>query len=383
MKRSLLISVVFIIWLTSCTKQRPTPIKDLSIRLDSLITHEHDSNRFDGTIVVGTQDSILFQRAIGTANRVWDIPMRMDSRFDICSLDKSFTATLVLMAVEEGKLSLDDHLTDLLKPLNYSGAFDPNITIHQMLTHTSGLAHYEHMAPNLQLDWFRPFKRKHFNNPEYIDFISTVPTVNSPGKQFYYSSFAYHLLAIILEDIYQQPYAELLNEKICQPLELRQTFSTSDNLEVHKHMVEAYNYHELSDSWKRNQFIDLTLGRRIFSTSHDLYLWGKAMSAASLLSPESMKRMHSNYLKEITPDISYGYGWAVFDKKGNYHMGNLGIDQKYIIHGGATEGFRSMLVNIENGQYIIAFLTNIGDQVNEIEITKKIANILIESKYDN
>lgn len=383
MKATLMITAVFIAVLAGCTTKRVEHKSRLALRLDSLIMREHNLKRFDGTIVVGTQDTILFTKAIGVANRVWDIPMRLDHRFDICSINKSLVATLVLMAEEEGKLSLDDRLTDLLKTFTYSGRFDPDITIHQMLTHTSGLPHYEQMAPGLQVDWLRPFKRKHFTNAEYVDFISTVPAVNAPGKQFYYSSFAYHLLAILLEEIYQKSYAELLNERICRPLNLNHTFSTTANQEVHKLMVEAYSYDRPSGSWKRNHFIDLTLGRRTFSTSCDLYLWGKAMSSPSLLSTESLKRMHTNYLKDITADISYGYGWAVFDGMGSYQMGNLGIDRKYVIHGGATEGFRSMLVNIENGQYIIAFMTNLGDQVDEIEITKKIVKILIGSENED
>lgn len=383
MKKSLFILVIIITWLSACTEEKDLRQSTLASQLDSLITHEHDSNRFDGTIVVGTQDTVLFQKAIGTADRVWDIPMHMNHRFDICSLNKSFVATLILMAEEEGKLSVEDLLIDRLQAYEYTGTYDSTITLHHMLTHTSGLPHYEHIEEDLKEDWFRPFKRKHVTPAEYVDFISQVQTVNTPGQQFHYSSFAYHLLAIILEEVYQKPYAELLDEKIVKPLNLKHTFSTTANQEVHKNMVEAYNYQASTQNYQRNHFIDLTLGRRTFSTSYDLYLWGKEMSAPTLLSAKSMQRMHSNHLTTINPSISYGYGWAVFDGEGDYQMGDLGIDRKYIIHGGATEGFRSMLVNIENGQYIIAFMTNIGDQVNEIALTKKIVNLLIASENEN
>lgn len=383
MKKHHVFVVCLMMCLWSCKKQASSPRGTLAIRLDSLLTSEHDSGRFDGTIVIGTQDSILYQQAIGIANRVWDIPMHLSDRFDICSLDKSFVAMLILQAIEEGKLSLESHLIDLLNTFPYSGTFDSRITIHQLLTHTSGLAHYEHLPAELHEDWFRPFKRKHFTNAAYIDFISTMPTVGAPGAQFYYSSFGYHLLAIILEETYQKSYGELLDEKICKPLHLDHTFSTTANREVHPSMVEAYNYEVSTGNYLRNHFIDLTLGRRTFSTSSDLYKWAKEMSAPSLLSKESALLMQTNHLKDLTPDISYGYGWAVFDGQGRYHMGDLGTDRKYIIHGGATEGFRSMLVNLENGRYIIAFLTNIGDRVDELELTKKITQLLISSENDD
>ena len=383
MNKTFVIAVGVIIWLSACTKPTPTHTNKLASRLDSLITQEHDANRFDGTIVVGTQDSILFTKAIGIADRVWDIPLQLDHRFDICSLDKSFAAALVLLAVEEGKLSLDDRLRELLGSFSYTGTFHPDITLHHLLTHTSGLGHYEQLPADYQIDWARPFKRKHVTPEEYVDFISTLSTVGPPGAQFAYSSFGYHLVAIILEETYQMTYGELLEEKICQPLGLNQTFSTTNNREVHQHLVEAYNYDQTTGSYRRNQFIDYTLGRRTFSTAQDLYQWGKAMSSSALLSEASRKRMQSNHLAGITADLSYGYGWAVFDGQGNYQMGDLGIDRKYIIHGGATEGFRSMLVNIEEGQYIIAFMTNIGDRVNEIGLTKSIVNILLESEHED
>lgn len=379
----LLITLILWIMLMSCVEQNTEKRSPLVVMLDSLITLEHNARRFDGTLVIGTKASILYEKAIGTSNRVWDIPIRMDHRFDICSINKSFIATLTLMALEEGKLSLEDHLTDRLKTYSYSGKLDEDMTIHQMLTHTSGLPDYVQTQPDLSENLLRRFKRKHFTNEEYVDFISNVPAVNDPGLQFYYSNFAYHLLIVLLEDSYQRPFPELLEQKICKPLGLEHTFSTTSNRKVFKNMVEGYNYEKSDDSWIRNQFIDLTAGRRIFSTSHDLYLWGKEMSSPSLLNKESMTLMQTNHVEDITTEISYGYGWAVFDGKRQYGMGDLGIDRKYIIHGGATEGFKSMLINIENGEYIIAFLANTGEQTNEMELAKKIVTILINSRNEN
>ncbi|MFC4874596.1 serine hydrolase domain-containing protein [Negadavirga shengliensis] len=383
MKKIVLFTVIIGVVAASCTEQKRKNIDSQTLRLDSLFNHEHISGRFDGTVVIGKKGVILYEKAIGISNRVWNIPMRLDHRFDICSINKSFVATLILIAVEEGRLSLDDRLVDHLEVFSYSGKFNPDITIHQMLTHTSGLPDYGQTQPDLSENLFRMFKRKHFTNAEYVDFISNVQAVNDPGVQFYYSNFAYHLLIILLEGLYQLPFPELLDQKLCKPLGLLHTFSTVSNGEVFEKMVEGYNYEETTDSWKRNQFIDLTLGRRIFSTAHDLYLWGLAMDSPSILSVESARLMHANHLKDITYEFSYGYGWVVFDGKRPYRMGDLGIDRKYIIHGGATEGFKSMLINIENGEYIVAFLANTGDQTNEMELAKKIANILINSENEN
>ena len=263
----------------SCEKKEEHAKPYICQQMDSLLIHEHNSNRFDGTIVIGTRDSVIYSKAIGTANRVWDVPLQLDHRFDICSINKSFVAALVLMAVEEGKFDLDDRFVNLIQAHSYEGNFDQTLTIHQMLTHTSGIADYD-----LSANRFRAFKRKHFSNEDYINFISKLTPVNQPGQTFHYSNFAYHLLAILLEDIYQLPFAELLQKKICKPLDLERTFSTTSNSEVHKKLVEAYNYDKENDRWDRNRFIDFTLGRRIFSTAMHLYLWGKAMSGNSIFS---------------------------------------------------------------------------------------------------
>lgn len=354
----------------------------LAARLDSLLTHENREDRFHGTLVIGRHNSIIYSKAVGVADRVWDIRMQLDYRFDIASLNKAFFAALVLIAVQEGKLNLRDKLHELLKEYKYTGKYSPEITIHHLLTHTSGLPDYGGVSTELAQNNFSRFKRLHFSNAKYVDFISQLEPVNQPGKQFYYSNFAYHLLAIILEDAYQKPFPELLEEKICQPLGLTSTFAATSNQQVHKDVVEAYNYAEERKQWERNNFIDLSLGRRIFSTAPDLHKWAVAMNNESLLSKEALAIMQTNHLAEISPAASYGYGWIVFDGKEQYEMGNLMIDRQYLIHGGATEGYKSMLINIEGGAYIIAFLSNVGARTNEMELAQKITNLLTNHNHE-
>ncbi len=375
-----LFAYIALIFLISCKPKVENNSSQMLLQLDSLINEEHKSNNFEGTIIIGNNDSIIFSKAIGSANRVWDVPVQLNHRFDICSLNKSFIATLVLIAVEEGKLSLDDLLIDKINL--YDGKFDDKITIHQMLTHTSGLPNYEEVSKELSDNQFQSYKRLHFSNDEFVNFISKLPPRNQPEQEFYYSNFAYNLLTIILEDLYQQPFSELLKKNICEPLGLEHTFSTTSNNEVYSQVVEAYNYDKSKGTWNRNKFIDLTLGRRIFSSALDLYKWGKAMNDDAILSQESLSRMQTNHLSDITPEISYGYGWVVFDGEADYQMGDLKIDKKYIIHGGSTEGYKSMLVNIEKGEFIIAILANTGEQTKEMILTQKIVQILIQPKNE-
>ncbi|PKV50614.1 CubicO group peptidase (beta-lactamase class C family) [Aquimarina sp. MAR_2010_214] len=383
MPKYILIALCITLISSSCSKQKSLNTNSLTSRLDSLFEIEHDKNRFDGTAVIGTKDAIVYKKAIGISNRIWNIPMQIDHRFDICSINKSFIAALILMAVEEGKLSLDDHLTDYINTYSYQGKFNQDITIHNLLNHTAGLPDYDQVHPNLSKNQHQIFKRKHFDNNEYIDFISRIPAISNPNQQFYYSNFAYHLLVIILEDLYQLSFSDLLEQKITKPLQLEHTFSTSNNRIVFENIVEGYTYNKTTKNWMRNQFIDLTLGRRIFSSAEDLYHWGKEMSSPVLFNNKQIELMQTNHVSEINQEISYGYGWVVFDGKRQYRIGDIGVNKKYIIHGGATEGYKSMLINIESGEYIISFLANTGDQTNELDLAKKIAVILYTTENEN
>lgn len=344
-------------------------------KIDSLIQSEHQNNRFDGTIVIGTKDKILYQKAIGIANRTWDISMENDTRFDIASLNKAFSAALIVIAEEEGKLTTNDKLADYFPKAN----FDKNITLHDMMTHTSGLPNYNDMSEDLKANYYKKFKRLHFSNEEYIEFIANLPMIGKPKEQFYYSNFAYHILPIILEKIYDKSYNEILQEKICQPLKMTNTFTESSNEIVHKKVAEAYSFDKGENHYYSNNFIDLTLGRRIFSTSEDLYKWSKGLSSGKILAEKSYQKIATNYTSTIDKNIAYGYGWVVNDG-GNYKMGNLEIDKKYLVHGGSTEGFKAMLTNINEGEFIIAHLSNIGNQTNEFKLTKRIVDILLQQK---
>lgn len=375
MAKNILIS--FLICNLFCTCQISPNIQSTSLdiisQIDSLILNQSQNNQFSGTIVIGTKDRILYQKAIGQANRSWQIPMTDDTRFDIASLNKSFIAALILIAEEEGKLTVNDKLMKFFP----NTSFNKKITLHDMLTHTSGLPNYNNLPDTLKADNYRRFKRMHFSNEEYIDFLTNIPPISSPQKQFNYSNFAYHILSIILEQVYNQPFSVVLNEKISQPLALNYIFSEISNQAVHSKMAIGYNYDQGKKQYYSNNFIDLTLGRRIFSTSIDLYKWSKALTNREILSEVSYQKMTTNHLSEIDKNISYGYGWVVNDGS-QYEMGNLGIDLSYLIHGGSTEGYKAMLTNINNGQFIIAHLSNIGQQTNEFKLTQKIVNLLLK-----
>lgn len=348
--------------------------------INALLLNESEEGRFSGTIVIGNKDKILYEKAFGIADRQWDIPMNPDYAFDIASVNKSMIAALLVIADHEGRLRLNGRLVNALDSYSYSGSFDEDIRLQQLLTHTSGLPDYNAVNSKLSANNYRAFKRKHFDNEEYVDFISQLSAVGEPGEQFHYSNFAYHLACIILEDAYEVPFGELLEQKILRPLDMRQTYSTTDNSLIKKHLAEGYLYE--NGDWERNPFIDLSLGRRVFSTAGDLYKWASALSDERLFNQEMRDEIKVNRLNDITNDISYGLGWVVFNEGDTFNMGNLQLDKSYIIHGGSTDGYKSILININNGEWVISLLANSGNRTQEMKLAQKIAQILNDTRNE-
>lgn len=379
---NVIVAAIFLSQMLGCqSKENKTsltgPLNDIQ-KIDSLFMSQHQQDLFHGGVVITHKSKILYENYLGLANRSWNIPVEKDVKFDIASVNKSMIAALTLKAVEDGLLKLDDKLVNLLSDFSYDGRFNHEINLHHLLSHSSGLPDYEGVTENLQMNDFLNFKRLRFTNEEYVNFISNIEPVGKPDEQFYYSNFAYHLVAIIIEKTYAKPFGEVLKENLTGPLGLNNTVSESINEITIPRLAQGYNYQEASGQWNQNPFIDLSLGRRIFSTAADLNRWARVMDNPGYLNAASLQLMQQNHLAQISKSVSYGYGWVVFDKENKSEKGDLGITKPYIIHGGKTDGYKAMLININKGEYVISFLSNAGDRTREMQLAQKIINILIK-----
>jgi len=111
--------------------------QNLSGKIDSLVTTYFQNGVFNGTVLVAKKGEVIYKKAFGYADREWNIPVTLDTKFKIASLSKSFTALAVLQLVQEGKIKLNGTIKDYIP--DYSGMLGDSITIHRMLTHTSGI----------------------------------------------------------------------------------------------------------------------------------------------------------------------------------------------------------------------------------------------------
>ncbi|GEM_PF-1485513 len=325
---------------------------------------------FSGQIIL--KSNLLdtaWQLERGKADRNWNVAMSDSARMDIASLNKSFIANLVLQAVDEGYWHLDQELNEILKDLNIDSLFKPGIRLKDLLSHRSGLADYNILPSNLKENNYRIFKRMHFANSEYLEFISKLPS-DEPNQAFHYSNFAYHLLAILLEELYQTDFNSLLQEKIALPLKLEGIFSPNNRQNMGANVALAYELK--GGQWYQNDYIDLSLGRRIFASARDIQLWLEAEGGSQLLSDSLAREVFQNQVADLDSTISYGYGWVPYQAYEHYTMGDLEIDVPYFIHGGSTEGYQSVAVSVNQGETLLVILSNSGNGRQVFDLSKAI-----------
>jgi CubicO group peptidase (beta-lactamase class C family) len=165
---------------------------------------------FSGVVLVAKKGEIIFRRAFGLANREWAIPNTPETRFRIGSITKQFTAAAILRLTERGKLSVHDRLGQHLPDVPDSWH---DVTIHQLLTHTSGIPSYTNLP-----DFLSRISLEERTPREIMELTSGQALEFPPGDRFCYSNTGYVLLGSVVESISGQTYATFLNDEFFQPL---------------------------------------------------------------------------------------------------------------------------------------------------------------------
>ncbi len=356
LKISLIIVIAFISWgVYIAFKPAPKTIGDLMESYEDPGLKIKIRSPFSGSVLVAKKGKIIFEEAYGKADRATNTPNSIDTKFGIGSVTKQFTAMLIMQLIEENQLKLEDTIS---KYLPYLPADKANhITIHQLLTHTSGLSHYN----GLQAIGMRPkeFAKTSYTPKTLAELIGKTSLVNQPGTEFAYSSLGYDLLGAILEEVSGESFANLLNEKIVKPLGLKNTgFGTNEF--VAKELAKGYSYHEVYgwDWWTsehggkttetpfRDQSTAYAAGG-MHSTVKDLFIWSEAIKSNKLLSPELTKIM-------LTPDKQGNcYGWI----RNWDNIIEKNIKVRLYGHGGALAG-NSAFIALYDDETTIIYLSN-------------------------
>jgi CubicO group peptidase (beta-lactamase class C family) len=341
-------------------------------KINELMNAYANNGQFNGTILVKKGENIIYKNALGLANREWDILNTIDSKFLIGSIGKPFTALMTLILVNDGLIDLNATINEYIP--GYSGPGKNKVTIHQMLTHTSGIPNHG-AIPNLS----KKLVRWIYNTDEYLELIQNIELKFEPGTSFEYSGIAYNLLAIICEKVAHKDFGDLLKERIFIPLEMRDT-KHDKNLDIDTKRANGYEYH-LLEGYMNPSYIEMCHVKGsggILSTIDDMSKFSnECFNTQKLLSKDLYKKMFTPFVKDWQ---HYGYGWWITNKIIN------GDSLTLISHGGSTDGYKAYLTRIvEDSVDIILcqnnyYRTELGVKFDYF-ITNEIIDILYGKEY--
>ena len=328
-------------------------------KIDGLLKQYHDYGQFNGSILVAENGKIVYEKGFGMANMEWAIPNQPDTKFRIGSVTKQFTATLVLQLVEEGKIKLDGKVTDYLT--DYRKDTGGKVTIHQLLNHTSGIPDYT-SRPEFSAE----ISRNPYRVADFVTKFASGDLEFEPGSKYRYSNSGYSLLGAIIEKVTGKSYETALTERILKPLGM--TNSGYDN-QAPLVQKRASGYQKTPDGFVNTAYLDMSIpyaAGSIYSTVEDLFKWDQSLHEGRILSAESKKLM-------FTPGLgNYGYGIRISDQQ----IGNTDQKTKIIGHGGAINGFSSLVARAVEKRQTVIILDNINLGRTHGRITNSIISIL-------
>jgi CubicO group peptidase (beta-lactamase class C family) len=282
---------------------------------------------FSGSVLVAKDAHILFQKSYGMANYEWNIPNSENTKYHIASVTKTFTAAAVLHLEQQGKLKLSDPLSKYV-PDFLNGE---RITIEQLLTHTSGLPDF-YSLPEYPIK-----KYQRVTLPDLIAWVKTKPLDFLPGSKSSYSNTGYGFLAYIVEQVSGKTYEEYVAAEILKPARMKDTGTFRDETLIPE---RATGYQPaLGDRGLRNaRSYDKTIltgSASMYSTTNDLYLWGRALQSGKFAD-----------LRQTA------YGWNARETRSKH---------KYLEQDGREPGFVSHVSLFPDDQLMVIVLSNLED----------------------
>ncbi|MGE5479128.1 MAG: serine hydrolase domain-containing protein [Chloroflexota bacterium] len=309
---------------------------------DAVLNYYFQNREFSGVVLLAKADSIIYQRAVGFSDYDLRTPNYVWSRFRIASLTKPIAATIAMRLVERGELDLDKTVRHYIP--NYPKKTGNKITVANLLSHSSGLPHYDGIQ-----DFFAKYSTKSYKHDEFIKLFWDLDLLFPPGTKSQYSSFNYYLLGVILEKVTGKTWDQLVADEITTPLGLTNTGVLTQA--VIPDLV--YGYARYSGPIERATFRDMSTALAtgdIYSTAHDLLTFSRSFDNNLLVSEESKRRM----FRDFVPGFGYGFGWCITKTASPL----TGSSDTMVWHLGGTNGFRSYIAKYVGDGLTIVMLSN-------------------------
>jgi len=309
--------------------------------VDNYIKAEIERRHIPGAAVaVAREGKLQKDRGYGVANVEHDVPVTPDTVFELASVTKQFTATAIMVLVEEGKLQLDDPITSHLPPASETWK---SITVRHLLTHTAGFPGLEGGFQALRAGG----PRLNYSTAEMFDAATKDPLSFAAGERWQYSDVGYFLLGMIIERTSGRRYREFLEERFFKPLGMAST-SLVDHTRIVKHRAAGYTIRnkELVNIRRVIQ-AELPSYGGVFSTVKDLVIWTTALAAGKVVKPATLAQMWTQVRLNSGASYPYGFGWVVDARRGH----------RWVSHAGITG---TELSYFPDDQLTVVVLTNLG-----------------------
>ena len=309
---------------------------------------------FSGTILVSQDGEVLFEKAYGFASRQLNVPNVLETKFHIASVTKMFIAMVALRLSEQGLIELHE------KPAVYVpelAALDKDITLHHLLSHTSGLQDI-YDVPHLRFEMSK-LKNEQGN---LLSYLVKLPQVFRPGEGWGYSSTGYILMGYLMERVTGLSFAELMKRSVLTPLSMMNTgLDVPRRINAGRAYGHAVENGQLVNADNDKLSIFEEAPGELYSTVQDLKKWCDAMFDCPLVSPQTLQLMFTPY-GQVAPSLHYGYGWF--------------LAPRFRMHGGGTPGFLSRVRQYPEQKVSLILLFN-SDHMNTETIFSAVEPLIV------
>ena len=323
----------------------------LAQRLDRMLAGETSAG-FNGTVLIATDGRVILHKSYGWADRRHEEPVTNATPFWIASISKQFAASAVLKLEESGRLSVQDSITRFFRDVPED---KKDITIQQLLTHTSGLPR-SYAADGIT------------DRDAAVRSILAQPLVGTPGQDFMYTNDAYNLIAAIVEIASGETYEDYLREQLLDPAGLEHTgfWGPPDHPEVAAIIGEAF-----PDTGVALPNWGFRGGVGMYSTAGDLYRWYLALDHDRVLTAADEQRMLTAYVQR--GETGVGYGWFVSPAPGNTTY--------FWTRGYESFGHGAVLAVYPSRHVVIALTSNSGEREPRDPVSHHLAKELADSIF--
>lgn len=319
--------------------------REIRARVAPLLSTLVAADSFSGVVYVAKGAEPIYAGAFGLASKTWNMPNRLDTRFNLASITKMFTAVAVARLVEQGKLSFSDKVGDVL-PDYPNKDVAQKVTLHQLLSHTSGLIGARAMAEK------NPLPQRARTVGEMLKQFVSEPLSFPPGQRFDYSNAGYILLGAVIEKASGQSYYDYVRDHVFKPAGMRDTDFYELDAEPRN---LATGFMDGPGGTRLSNIFDLDVkgspAGGAYSTGPDMVRFHAALTGLRLLRGDTLERLWTGVAEEPGRGSKYAYGASVARYNGT----------RIVSHGGGWKGITNRLEMYPDLGYTVVVLSNYDD----------------------